>query len=668
MNADSYKIIISISHHRIAFEYWQRDGENKLMPLPNGNWPAPLAFYCSDTGIVIGDDAVRAANSGTTNAFVNYFERLADDTSYNIGGQTRPIRNLLLDAAESIFRDFFREVLFNRLGSLSDNRANMPLTIVCESDIKPNEKVLLQDLFKDSGYNRVRVVNYDRYINRYINRFLAREYVCDKVVVAWAEDTDLTFSIFGVNNDTPPIVKSFENLGIDPRKKYVEDLIWECIIAQNQWFQRANEADTISKAASDFLTSSQPLISDSIILSDGHPYRYTLNRNSIDYIRNADGVGINHALEQFLKENGIDNRSRTLLLLRGIAAGNSYFEQNLRPGFTKVIKSDKQLRDNTMQLIITEEDVVLEPIIPPPPVKNTPGLKTPPPSPLKKDDVENPTKIKELHRKWRQVKAEANGKQRSGQTQAAIQMLKDFLAECQTISGVDMLIAEVDEYIAKYNLPPQTPADQNRIKALERKWREIKAEANGKSRSGNPDDAKSMLQAFLKSVEKEAGSKDLVDSIKKEISLLAPGDSNAPKPGYPGSNTRQYPNPGAGRASAPTDAGSRTSNPPRQPAAVKADNEGEALIAQGNLKGARDWYRSHNNPSMAAVLSDIIRSQRGMEIRKTTIEEYRKSKNRVQINRIITEIQEYLNLCLKAGVDSSEYKRLLAEYRKIQTK
>ena len=73
MTPDSYKIVISISHHRISYEYWQRDGEDKLVPMPSGNWPAPLAFYCSDTGIIMGEDAVRAAHSGITNAFDNYF-------------------------------------------------------------------------------------------------------------------------------------------------------------------------------------------------------------------------------------------------------------------------------------------------------------------------------------------------------------------------------------------------------------------------------------------------------------------------------------------------------------------------------------------------------------------------------------------------------------------
>ena len=37
MNSDSYKIIISLSHGRISFEYWLRDAEDKLTPMPTGH-------------------------------------------------------------------------------------------------------------------------------------------------------------------------------------------------------------------------------------------------------------------------------------------------------------------------------------------------------------------------------------------------------------------------------------------------------------------------------------------------------------------------------------------------------------------------------------------------------------------------------------------------------
>ena len=660
MTGDNYKIIISISHHRISFEYWQRDGENKLVPLPNGNWPAPLAFYCSDTGIIIGDDAVRAAHSGTTNAFDNYFERLVEDSTYTIGGQTRPFRNLLLDASESIFSDFFRHVLFNRFGSLSENRANMPLTIVCESDIKPNERALLQGLFKDSGYNRVKVVDYDRYINRYINETLSNEYVCDKVVVAWAEGPDLTFSIFGVNNDTAPIIKSFESLGIDPRKKYVEKMIWERVIGQNPWLQKSNEEDAISKAASDFLSSLLPLVNDTILLSDGQQYHYSLNRNTIDYFQNSDEVHIKDALEQFLKDNGISNRSRVLLLLRGIVAGNTYFEQNLSPGFSKVIKTDKKLRDNAMSLIISEATSKLEPeqiIVDPPFVS---------------DSLHEPDKLREITKKWRHVKAEANGKQRGGQTEVAIQMLKDFVAECQSISGVDNLISEVSNEIAKYNFAPEpVVANHDLIKSFERQWREIKATAKGKVRSGNLSDARSILQSFLNTLQRESGSENLISSVKNELSMIANAESKQPtsihSDGVIHPNSKSVQDAFATNGSGDKRVIARSHNHASQDKDSTRENndDGDSLIAQGKLKEARDWYRGQNNNVKARILSDIIRAQKGVELRKLSIEEYRKSKNREQISRIIKEIEEYIVLCDKVGVNSSEYKKLLSDYRKI---
>ena len=663
MNGDSYRIIISISHHRISFEYWQRDGENKLVPLPNENWPAPLAFYCSDTGIVIGDDAVRAAHSGTTNAFDNYFERLVEDSTYTIGGQTRPIRNLLLDASESIFRDFFRHVLFNRFGSLSDNRANMPLTLVCESDIKPNERALLQGLFKDSGYNRVRVVDYDRYINRYINESLSNEYVCDKVVVAWAEGSDLTFSIFGVNNDTAPIVKSFENLGIDPRKEYVEKMIWDRVIGQNPWLQRANEEDAISKAASDFLSSSLPLVNDTILLSDGQQYHYSLNRNTIDYIQNSDVVSIKDTLEQFLRENGITNRSRVLLLLRGIVAGNTYFEQNLSPGFSKVIKTDKKLRDSAMGLIISEVTPALESeqITVEPPVFVTPA-----------QDNDNQVKVIDIAKKWRHIKAEVKGKQRGGQTEVAIQMLKDFLSECQSISGVDNVISEISDEITKINSEPQPVDNHDLIKSLERQWREVKATAKGKVRSGNLSDARSILQSFLNTLPKGPETDSLISSVQNELSLIATDEPKQSKSKHKDGDI--HPNGKwvwvASAANGNGDwrvIGGRIHNQAKQDKASVSEkkNDGETFIAQGKLKEARDWYKSQNNNVMARILSDIIRSQKGVELRKASIEEYRKSKNREQISRIIKEIEEYIDLCEKAGLNSSEYKKILADYQKI---
>ena len=634
MTEDSYKIVISISHHRISYEYWQRDGEKRLVPMPDGNWPAPLAFFCSGTGIIVGEDAARAAHTGNANAFDNYFERSTGDGFYTIGGQTKPIRYLLLDVSESIFRDFFSKVLFSSYGSLSDNRDKMPLTIVCESDILPNESALLHRLFKNSGYNRVRVVKYGQYLNRYINTNISKKYGCNIVVAAWAEDTDLTFSIFDAVNCKELAIKSFENLGIDPRKKYVEDIIWADLIGQDGFLQRENEENALSAAAADILSSSRPLVKGEILLSNGYTYHYSLNRMTIDCIQSPEGKSIKESLEKFLADNGITDRAKALLILRGVTANNSFFEQNLCPGFPKTIKADKKLRDDVMNLIISE--VIPETPYPPGPID--------PPSPPKVDDWK-----REIEKRWKRIRAEAKGKYLVGKRQEAVQMLQNFLSDCQTVSGIDEVIAEIKAEIAEIqNVDPVL------IKSLERQWREIKASSKGKLRSGNTSEALSDIKKFRDKVQGVNGADKLIESIDRELFSIQSDKSQHPATECNVGDVYVSP-----KSAEKPQKVSKTQN-------AEEHTTGQELIKQGKLKEARDWYRNQGDSKMAETLTKIIRAQKGIEVRKFGIEDCRKTKEKDQISRIIKELQEYVELCEKAGINTSEYKKLLAEYKNIK--
>ena len=426
MNSDSYKIIISLSHHRIAFEYWQRDGEDKLVPMSGTVWPAPLAFYCSQTGIEIGEAAVRAVHTGTPNAFDNYFERLPAGETYMIGGQRKALRYLILDASEGIFTEFFRTELLGHHGTLTDNRATMPITMVCEADIKPNERVLLGDLFRDSGYNRFMVVEYTDYIDRYLRSTLSREYSCDNVLVAWTEGTDLTLTLFNLTKPGNPQKIKFDGLGVDPRLEYVKNLIWDRIRGQNPWLSFANEESTVAKAATDFLNSSLPLLNDTLTLSDGMDYHYSLNRVVIDHLQCPEGDTIRLKLDNFLRENGIADRHKTLLLLRGMAAGNLFFEQTLGQGFGKIIRSDKQLRNNTMYQLITEEHIVDGPADRPTATTATGTQKEPgAPSAIQFD----PKELMRLKRDMRAARANISAKYTRNDKKGASQLYKNLVEE-----------------------------------------------------------------------------------------------------------------------------------------------------------------------------------------------------------------------------------------------
>lgn len=646
MSTDSYRIFVSLSHRRIAFEYWQRDGEDKLVAMPNGLWPAPLAFYCSESGIVIGEDAARAAHNGTENAFDNYFDILKEDKIYTIGGRTKPVRNLLLDACERVFRDFYKDVLFNRNGTLNDNRANMPLYIVCESDIKPNERAFLFGLFRDCGYARVDITEYDQYISQYISSYLSKDYIFNKVVVAWTEGKDLTFSLFDVRGVTKPISATYEGLGIDPRKEYVMKLIWDRVCGQNPWlaYQYEKEIETINKVAENFLRSSDSLVVDTIQLSDNQKYRYELNRNSIDCESNSDGVSIKAKLQEFLRSNGITNPGEVLLLLRGDAANNSYFETNLSYGFSKTIKSDQKLRNATMKLLIDQptSQIVSE--------SQREGYREEN-QPVEAHDtipqhIQSPEILKQAKRNWREVRASAKGKVSNGFTDVARKILTDYYAECEPISGSEQILAEIRAEIDKLpKYSPPTPVDEepkvdtSMIKELSKKWREVRASAKGKSSIGKVLEAKEILSRFAFVVSKVDGAQELLAQVESELAMLT--DANK-------SNNI-----------------SSSVTLKRSPKESIAE-DGKKLIQLGKLKDARDWFREKCDTKLTQTLNAIIRSQRAVEMRKGNLDECRKTKNRDQIKRIIKELKDYVALCDQAGVDASDYKKLMSEYEKIK--
>ena len=237
---------------------------------------------------------------------------------------------------------------------------------------------------------------------------------------------------------------------------------------------------------------------------------------------------------------------------------------------------------------------------------------------------------------------------------------------------MDSVISEISNEITKYLAPEPVAVNHDLIKSFERQWREIKATAKGKVRLGNLSDARSILQSFLNILQKEPGTDSLIISVQNELSLIA---ADAPKQSKSRNKDGDIHSNGkwvwvASPANGNGDwrvIGGKIHNQAEQDkeSAGEKKNEGDSLIAQGKLKEARDWYRSQNNNVMARILTYIIRSQKGVELRKVSIEEYRKSKNREQIARIIKEIEEYIDLCEKAGINSSEYKKLLADYRKI---
>lgn len=333
----------------MAFEYRLCDGEGKLRSMPGAQWPVPPAFYCSQAGIVIGNEALRAAEGGTAGAFANYFDSLSLNRSYTLDGKTKPANELILDAAEWVFGRFFCEVMFQSDLRPEDYRASMPLTIIFESNISDNERLHVFNLFRENGYENVKAEKFRDYLARFVRETMLSEYTAQKVLVARAEGGDITFQLIDADESTPIVEKTFIGLGTDQRSKAVEDIIWADVCAENPYESRELNTGPLRRAADEFFRSTDQIVMDNIMLTNGNTYRYRLNRWEID-ATGGDGE-LRRALDDFLAENGIADRSSTLLLLRGEAARNPYFKQNLGGNFAHVVSADALLRARVMQLV-----------------------------------------------------------------------------------------------------------------------------------------------------------------------------------------------------------------------------------------------------------------------------------------------------------------------------
>ncbi len=699
MNSDNYKIVISLSHHRIAFEYWQRDGENRLMPVANIAWPVPLAFYCSPMGIEIGDVAVRAANAGTSNAFDDYFEKLGSDETYILGGRRQPLRYLLLDAAETMFEEFFKNDLFGSQGAFKDNKATMPVTLACEADIRSNERSLIASLFRDSGYTRFKITEYNDFIERYVKEHLAQQTPCKNVLVAWTEGSDLSLTLFDLHGNSERHQITLPGLGKDPRLEYVKHIIRERIKGQNPWLSFDFEEEAIERAAMDFLASDVPMLNDTIILSDGNSYHYSLNRAVIDNLQCDEGVEIKARMEEFLRQNGVKDKADTLLILRGMASGNIFFEQTLCPGFGQVIRSDRKLRDNVMKLLIADPNpvVIVKKQVYSEPIEIQEIEETPKPTTRK------PTAPKTGSSNSKEEKSEKKGdKQKENQSPneseggfmtgfgaklgASLGSAFDQLgnaAKTTFTTGMDLVGQAVDS-AAKFMSTDEPAPDPAVLKKLKREWRETKAMAKGKAGVDKYDEARDILSDFLKKC-RQAKAEELANEVAAELSDAvqkakdAAKDSKVAKGGVATARAAAA-KVAAGKNSASENKSGESSSrrqptaswtaPSKAPKAATPPpvDRGRQLVAEGKLKEAREWYREKGDTSNANLVGDVIRAKRSAEMRlgDDRIETFRKSADAAKVKRVVDELEDFIAKANNIGYPTTDYRNALAQYKKMK--
>jgi hypothetical protein len=637
MNSD-FKIVISLSHRRISFEYYLKGGAITLQPIKSeanrqGEWPAPFSIYCSPTGIIIGEDAYHAAQRGTKNAFDELFECMKNaDCYYEFCGTKKHVSDLPLDACETIFRDFFSKVLLNNYGNLEQNRSTMPIVFVCEEDISDNQKAIINNKFKNSGYGCVSVNSYRSYIETFARNSYSKRF--ENALIVWTDGKDLYLTLIDIKGQKDSKTTVLSQLGIDPRLDFIIDEIWKAVMAWNYYLEKDKEIDVIKNAANRFLNSTEALVKGSVTLSDGNSYNYELERRAINHLPNATRIQLASGVREFLAKN--DARPETTkVILRGVAANNNYFSSALE-ALPNIKVSDSDLRSQVMRTIIEEPTptttitIVTPPSEPEPPKE--PKLPTTPIPTTPKFDP------KPVIQEWKGKKAHVKGLISSKKYQEADVILNDIYEKATATNAVEV-IKEIDELRKRIEelKSPRIP-DAPKVN-LTREWRELKGAVGGLLRSGKNKEAQINLNDFIAKC-KETNNLGLIDEVEKLLKSI------------PCSQTIE-----------------RNKSQAKPKVIVneeKKTSEGETLLNKGKIVEARDWYRNNGDINKSRLLNDIIRLQKSVETRKKELPNSQQTKDIQKIKRIIAEISDYIEKCQIVSIPTEEYKKLLAEYKKIK--
>ncbi len=391
-----YRVVITLSHRTIAFEYNQNGADGLLLPFPETSNPEALSFYCEADRVVVGNGGRVALEAGKSGAFSDYFELIKQGQTFKYAGADLSHQYLLLHALEDRFRVFFRSILINK-GTLDDNRSTMPLLFVLENDIQTNERRVVEDLFRNAGYGCMAFTPADDYVQR----LAAERRPGQRVLSAWSDGTDLILSLMFPDGSRKML--SLPGLGTDPRIRHVVEKLYDDLKSE-LWTTLEDEQEYLTRVGREFIMSKAPELDGTVILSDGMEHSIYLSKIWLNSIPMPESDRLQRALASFLEENGCTDRTPVVLLLRGALTGNDYFKQQLSNGFGEVVEIDDALQAQLNKLMVTQPITPSEiSTIPPPPL--------PPPT-----DEEEERKRKAQEWLERAEKAFLNGQNEQGDT------------------------------------------------------------------------------------------------------------------------------------------------------------------------------------------------------------------------------------------------------------
>lgn len=348
----SYCVLVKISKRMVSFWYQSERSSYAPLIIKETN-EVPLYFYVNGNDFIFGNAARDRFYSNDPKAFGNYFEIIKDPSKhFSIYGNKKPVKQLFYYGIEQYLSHFINTVLY-KSDSIESYRQYFPLRFLFETDIEDKEKLLIETLFIEAGYDNVERIDG----NDFLFKVLYEKGILKagkSVLLLNGIDNTLYLELY---KNIPGALSAFstiEGQGADPRVKILADMIIEYITAQNPYLSidKEIEANSLLLYTANLLENITPIIKGDAVLTDGQSYWFRVNERNLNdrllYYSN-DSI-IYAAIDDLLKSNSI-SIDNVIILLGSEEINTSYFSNKLLNKYPNVKGVDTSHNIDTMKLI-----------------------------------------------------------------------------------------------------------------------------------------------------------------------------------------------------------------------------------------------------------------------------------------------------------------------------
>lgn len=348
----SFCVLVHISKNSISFWYQQQGAPYGPLAIKDGN-NMPLYFYAKENDFILGSAArERFLNGDQVNAVGNYFDIIANPANYfTVYGNNKHVKFLMYYAVEQYLSHFLNTVLYKN-ESIEGYRDKFPLRFIFSNDVAQKERLLVESIFKESGYDNVESLSY----TQYLFNFLTFENLINPqipLILLTGLNGDLFIELY-LNVFINPISHVIvEEQGSDPRIKYMAKMIYDDAMSTTRLnLDLKKELTHLLPYAKDFLSQDSAIPKGDITLSDGTNCWVKLKRKDLDQLLVYDeGISkINKVIENILSENTVQS-NKVQLILNGDSVNTEYFIDKLKEKYGNVIGTPAKTQNEVLKLL-----------------------------------------------------------------------------------------------------------------------------------------------------------------------------------------------------------------------------------------------------------------------------------------------------------------------------